>query len=588
MKSNVILWENIDWKASTSRIDNIQKRIYKASQNGDKGKVRFLQNLLVKSLDAKLLAVKKVTADFSRRQTLKIDVNKFKLPISQAKKMKLVRSLHIDGKTAPRPRVFILKSGKTEKKARSISIIRDRAKQKLVLMALEPQWEAQFELGAYGFRPGRSVHDVIEATFRHLKNHRGETGIQRKYILKADFKRCFDNINYDYLLTKLETFPRLTKQVSAWLKAGIFEDLDLTPEKYGKSDWNGSGGTSQVAILAPLLVNIALHGLETFLKNWILCQTWPVPKNKKHQLQKNNKILSLGVVRYVDDFIVIHRDKDILLKAKQAISDWLASTSGFELNQSQINITDSYQGFDFLGFSVINVIKNGKGTTKIYPSKQNQKQLIRRIGDLCRKYRSIATYDLITLLRPILIGWGNYFRFSECKDSFSKIDMLTFKILRSWVFRRDRKNGRQNVKEKYFPSKKTYIFNGKEHKDNWILAGTKKLTENAISDIYLPKLAWIQSIKYVSVRGNESVYNGNDVYWTMRTEKLAGFNTRELTLLKRQKGKCILCGGLILDKIVRIENVVYRAANEEKDSYNNMRLLHTHCHSKKTASDLIG
>lgn len=581
MKSNIILWENIDWKASTSRIDNIQKRIYKASQNGDKGKVRFLQNLLVRSLDAKLFAVKKVTADFSDQKTIKMDG---KLPISHAKKMKLVRSLHIDGKTAPRPRVFISKSGKTEKRALSLPIIRDRAKQKLVLMALEPEWEAKFELGSYGFRPGRLVHDVIETTFRHLRNHRGEKGIHRKYILKANLKRSFDNVDHDYLLTKLETFPRLTKQVSAWLKAGIFEDLDLTPERYGKSDWNGSGGTSQDAILAPFLVNITLHGLEKFLKDWILGQTWPVPKNQKHQLQKNNKILSLGVVRYVDDFIVIHRDKDILLKAKQAISDWLASTSRLELNQSQINITDSYQGFTFLGFSVINVIKNGKGTTKICPSKQNQKQLIRRIGDLCRKCRSIATYDLIHLLRPILIGWGNYFRFSECKDIFSKIDMLTFKILRSWVFRRDRKNGRQKVKEKYFPSKKTYIFNGKEHKDNWILAGTKKLTGNEISDIYLPKLAWIESTKFVSVRGNESVYNGNDVYWTTRTEKWAGF--RELTLLKRQKGKCILCGGLILDKRVRIEHVVYRT-NEEKDSSDNMQLLHTHCHSQKTASDLI-
>lgn len=62
----------------------------------------------------------------------------------------------------------------------------DRAHQALVKLALEPQWEARFDRHSYGFRPGRSCHDAIEAIFREISG-------QDKYVLDADIKGCFDN-----------------------------------------------------------------------------------------------------------------------------------------------------------------------------------------------------------------------------------------------------------------------------------------------------------------------------------------------------------------------------------------------------------
>src|SRR5437879_5925198 len=115
----------------------------------------------------------------------------------------------------------------------------DRARQALVKMALEPEWEAKFEPNSYGFRPGRSCHDAIAAIF---------TCIQQapKYVLDADIAKCFDRINHEALLAKLGTFPELRRVIKAWLQAGIVDDGELFPT---------SEGTPQGGVISPLLMN---------------------------------------------------------------------------------------------------------------------------------------------------------------------------------------------------------------------------------------------------------------------------------------------------------------------------------------------
>ena len=119
----------------------------------------------------------------------------------------------------------------------------DRALQTLVKLALEPQWEALFEPNSYGFRPGRSCQDAIEAI--HI-------GISQKpkYVLDADIAQCFDKINHQVLLDKLQTFPKFRRQIKAWLKAGIMDNGEFFSSK---------AGTPQGGAISPLLANIALH-----------------------------------------------------------------------------------------------------------------------------------------------------------------------------------------------------------------------------------------------------------------------------------------------------------------------------------------
>ncbi len=82
-------------------------------------------------------------------------------------------------------RTYIPKPGTTEKRGLGIPVMADWACQALVKQALEPEWEAQFEPNSYGFRPGRSAHDTIEAIFNAIC-------LKPKFVLDADIEKCFD------------------------------------------------------------------------------------------------------------------------------------------------------------------------------------------------------------------------------------------------------------------------------------------------------------------------------------------------------------------------------------------------------------
>jgi RNA-directed DNA polymerase len=138
----------------------------------------------------------------------------------------LAESLNLSQKASPVRRVWIPKPGTTEKRGLGIPTMANRALQALVKLALEPQWEARFEPNSYGFRPGRSTHDALEAIRFSIR-------LQSKYVLDADLTKCFDRINHQALLTKLATFPALRRVIKSWLKAGIMEGLTLTPTEEG-------------------------------------------------------------------------------------------------------------------------------------------------------------------------------------------------------------------------------------------------------------------------------------------------------------------------------------------------------------------
>ena len=573
-----LVWDLLQWGPIEARISKIQKRIYKHSAAGNKGRVLFLQDLLINSLDAKLLAVRKVTTNKHKKTPGLYG----KLYTTPKEKVQLVESLSVDGKAVPIRRVWIPKPGKPEKRTLGIPTIKDRAKQKLVLMALEPEWEARFEPNSYGFRPGRSTHDGIEAIFKMLRRQRKENQVLGKFILNADLKGCFDNINHDYLLKTLNCSPRISSQVKAWLDAGIFEGLVLDPPY---SDLDPSlMGTPRGGIISPFLANVTLHGMENFLKEWILSQSWPM--TSRHENYSINKEKSIGFVRYADDFVVIHKDKEIVEKAKTALQSWLANTSQLKFNETKTKVVYSANGFNFLGFSIINLVKNKTNKVKIYPSKKNQVKLVKAIGETCRKYRSISAFNLVKALRPKMLGWANYFRYSECQEVFSKMDSLIFAILRAWVFRRDRRHGRIYLKEKYLPSGQTYTFQQRKYANNWVLVGTQKDKKGIPSTIFLPKLAWVSSAKYVKVSGTHSIYDGDDVYWALRTTKYGGFNSREIKLLEMQNGICTLCKYKFLDNDVEIDHIIPKALGG-KDTYSNWQLVHKHCHINKTKQDLV-
>ena len=501
-----IAWKNVNWPKVDSRILRYQTRIFKASKDNNIPKVRCLQKRLLKSLDAKLVAVRQVSILNKGKKTPGVDKQVF---VTDKQKGKLVEKLRLDGKALPIQCMYISKLSKSEKRPLDIPTLEDRAKQALCKLALEPEWEARFEANSYGFRPGRSYQDAIEAIFQSLRNNSVDCGYHR-YVLNANLAKCFDRIDHDYLIRKLGTLPEIEKQIRAWLRAGILEEF--SDER--KDILENLMGTPQGGILSSLLSNIALHGMENHMKEWICAE----PSFAKTNLySKDAKRKSLTLIRYANNFVLIHKEEAIIRKAKEEISKWLWNGPRLEINEEKTSICSTNNGFDFLGFSCITITRSGIPRAKIYPSRQSQERLLLKVRSIIQNNRSASAYNLINILRPVIIGWANYFKYFKCSQVFHKLTHLIFQKVRAWVFRRDTRNGRKKVKQNYFPSGKSYTFEDTKHYDNWVLNGKKLGKNGTYKNNWLPHIKWVKSTKWVKIKGTKSPFDGDNLYWGKRT-----------------------------------------------------------------------
>jgi hypothetical protein len=127
-------------------------------------------------------------------------------------------------------------------------------------------------------------------------------------------------------LEKLNTFPTLYRQIRAWLKAGVMDDKEL---------FTTSEGTPQGGVISPLLANIALHGIEYRIK-----QTFPrmYPHNRETWFHKRGTYFATpDVIRYADDFVILHEDITVAQRCKEIISEWLKNM-GLELKRKEMEL----------------------------------------------------------------------------------------------------------------------------------------------------------------------------------------------------------------------------------------------------------
>jgi RNA-directed DNA polymerase len=667
-----LTWDQVVWSTSYEKVRRMQRRIFKASRLGETKRMWFLQKLLLRSPHAKLVAVHMVTTTKPQESTLArlnntraqsaqsnstipdravynratrarelrgtrglrgekttsrnrrsrglcgIDKNVVSSPED---KLTLARNLRLNGKASVISKSWIPKPGKCERNllprvskkrgGKGIPTIQDRAKQALCKLVLEPEWEAKFEPNSYGFRPGRCPQDAIEEIYQNLCH-----GVD-KYVFYADIHMCLDNIDHDVFLSKLNTFPLMQYQVAAWLKAGVFDEYVRGPAEPSPASVIPhinllESGPPQGTVILPLLINIALHGLEKHLLSKVVssknssCRppnadvnkrspeilvnpaflrnaggsvaqlkpphdplVWEHPRarsaraafepgafrhpgsstgrvslkrgvkeNVSQEMQAKN--YALCVVRYADNFVIIHKDVEVMHKIIVETRQWLSGI-GLDISQEKSFLKRASESFNFLGFKITCVRVQNKYRVKITPSKESVLRLFEKVRRIIRFKKAASAYELISILRPILLGWANYFQFCECKDTFSRVDHYVFQQLRAWVFRRAIRQNRSTVKESYFPSNQIYAFQGRKYRANWILVGKKKNKEDLPSINYLPKISWIKRKKFIKVKSDVSVYDGNEIYWALRDPHYSSFSTRIKNLLIRQDGKCARC-----------------------------------------------
>ncbi|MEQ8998873.1 MAG: group II intron reverse transcriptase/maturase [Coleofasciculus sp. B1-GNL1-01] len=560
-KNPMVEWANVNWRKLERRVLKLQKRIYRASNRGDVKAVRRLQKTLLNSWSAKMLAVRKVTQDNQGKLTPGIDG---KVAITPIERLDLVDQLNLDRKSPATRRIRIPKPGKDEKRPLGIPTINERAKQALVKMAMEPEWEAKFEPNSYGFRPGRCCMDAIEGIKVAIKQ-------KDKYVLDADIAQCFDKINHQVLLDKIGTFPKLRKQIKAWLKSGLLAGGKWFPTQEG---------TPPTGVLSPLLANIALHGMEEVVKAYARS----LPGKKAN----NEKAITL--VRYADDFVILHPDLDVIQRVKVHIENFLKEM-GLELKPEKTRIAHTLKqldkqepGFDFLGFNIrqysVGKHNTGKNThgnplgykTYIKPSKTAIKAHYDQLSHLIETSKSSQSQiGLIKRLNPMITGWSNYYSKVNSAKVFKKLDhLLTLKLI-AWAKARHFHKSTKRWIEKYF---------GTKGKTSWCF---RAITEG--KDLYLSYHSDLHIQKHTKVKGKASPYDGNDLYWATRMGKSVELPVRVTKLLKKQKGKCGQCETYFRDgDVIEVDHKTPKHKGG-KDTYSNYQLLHKHCHIVKTRNE---
>ncbi|NEO17756.1 MAG: group II intron reverse transcriptase/maturase [Moorea sp. SIO3F7] len=549
-------WNKVNWRKLEITVFKLQKRIYQASQRGNVRVVRRLQKTLMKSWSAKMLAVRKVTQQNKGKKTAGIDGRK---ALTGKQRLNLVASLKVYKRPQPTRRVWIEKPGRKEKRPLGIPTIYDRALQALTKQALEPEWEAHFETNSYGFRPGRSCHDAIEAIFDSIKR-------KPKWVLDADISKCFDKINHEKLLSKLNTFPTMKRLIKGWLKAGVIDEGTLS---------STDEGTPQGGIISPLLANIALHGMEETIKDYV--ENLSLKETKVKGRRERRKSVSL--IRYADDFVIMHKSKEVVEKCREVIITWLKGI-GLELKPSKTRLIHVNEGFDFLGFN-IRQYQTGKNQSKkgfktlIKPSKKKVKEHMEQLTEVIDSYIAAPQAALISKLKPIIQGWCNYNRSVVSKKTFSGLDHLLWNKLQRWGYRRHPRKSKTWVNKKYWGTKTEKPKNPWEAPkvDNWTFM-TKEGT-------YLPKHVKTEIIRHTKVKGTSSPYDGNLIYWNTRMSNHPETSKQKVKLLKRQQGKCTHCGLTFKDGDLLEKHHIIPRAQGGNDQLNNLELLHLHCHDAK-------
>jgi RNA-directed DNA polymerase len=544
-------WNTIPWRQVERRVFKLQKRIYRASSRDEAGQVHKLQRLLVNSRSAKLLAVRRVTQDNRGKKTAGIDGIKSLKP---QERVALAESLKLEEKAKPVRRVWIPKNNSDELRPLGIPVMEDRARQSLVKAALEPEWEARFEPNSYGFRPGRSAHDAIKAIYYGVS-------LKPKWVLDADIAKCFDKIDHRALLSKLNTSPRIRRCIKSWLESGVMDDGELFPT---------DSGTPQGGAISPLLANVALHGLETIVSNHF-------PKRPGFTPPK--------VVRYADDFVVLHEKREVIDQSREMITEWLKGM-GLELKASKtrtahtLEATEVEAGFEFLGFKIKQYSagrhrsdrgRHGQALrmiTRIEPSQKSIKRHIEKLRETVKRYRTAEQSELIKALNPLIRGWTKYYKHVSSYKVFHKLNTVLFLMLYAWAIRRHPRKGKGWIVRKY-----------------WQVIGGWKF-QAPDTGIQLHPHDQTHYKRYVKVAGARSPFDGDWLYWSTRLGYHPKVPLRVAKLLKRQGGKCRECGLWFKEgDVMEVDHLIPIKRGGTNESHN-FQLLHRHCHDRKTARDI--